>query len=48
MKLYSEDFFITPQQHIAVEPRVPQPIFPEHTHDFSEIFGDSRRWPACT
>ncbi|EKT55176.1 transcriptional activator RhaS [Providencia rettgeri Dmel1] len=38
MKLYSEDFFITPQQHIAVEPRVPQPIFPEHTHDFSEIF----------
>ncbi|MEX0425354.1 HTH-type transcriptional activator RhaS [Providencia rettgeri] len=38
MKLYSEDFFITPQQHITVEPRVPQPIFPEHTHDFSEIF----------
>ncbi|WP_265494921.1 AraC family ligand binding domain-containing protein, partial [Providencia heimbachae] len=38
MRLYSEDFFTTPQQHIAVEPRIPQPIFPEHTHDFSEIF----------
>lgn len=38
MKLYSEDFFITPQQHIAVEPRAPQSVFPEHTHDFSEIF----------
>lgn len=38
MKLYSEDFFMTPQQHITVEPRIPQPVFPEHTHDFSEIF----------
>lgn len=38
MKLYSEDYFSAPNQPIAVEPRVPQPIFPEHTHDFSEIF----------
>ena len=38
MKLYSEDYFSAPHQPIAVEPRVPQPIFPEHTHDFSEIF----------
>ena len=38
MRLYSEDFFATPQQHITVEPRIPQTIFPEHTHDFSEIF----------
>lgn len=36
-KLYSDDFFISHQQTIVVEPRMPQYAYPEHTHDFDEI-----------
>jgi AraC family L-rhamnose operon regulatory protein RhaS len=35
--LYSDDYFSSPEQTVAVELRVPQPVFPEHTHDFNEI-----------
>lgn len=36
-KLYSDDFFMSHQQTVVVEPRVPQCAYPEHTHDFDEI-----------
>ena len=35
--LYSDDFFASKDQTVAIELRVPQPVFPEHTHDFNEI-----------
>lgn len=36
-KLYANDFFTTSTQTIAVEPRAPQWVFPEHTHNFNEV-----------
>ncbi|MDG2954171.1 HTH-type transcriptional activator RhaS [Bisgaard Taxon 10/6] len=36
-KLSFKDFFKSGQQQFAIEPRVPQSDFPEHTHDFSEL-----------
>ncbi|QIQ21976.1 HTH-type transcriptional activator RhaS [Zophobihabitans entericus] len=36
-KLYSDDFFVSHEQAIAIEPRVPQYAYPEHFHDFNEI-----------
>lgn len=38
MRLCDKDFFSTPQQTIAVEPRAPQSTYPMHTHNFNEIF----------
>lgn len=32
------DFSPTLDSTIAVEPRAPQPVFPEHTHNFHEVF----------
>ncbi len=37
LQLYCTDFFTSSKQSIAIEPRYPQPNFPEHTHDFNEI-----------
>lgn len=36
--LNSEQFFPSATASISVEPRNPQPAFPEHSHDFYEIF----------
>ncbi|TCL04616.1 HTH-type transcriptional activator RhaS [Sodalis ligni] len=35
--LCGEDFFISKDATVAIEPRWPQPAFPEHYHDFWEI-----------
>lgn len=35
--LHSVDFFPSGQVPVAIEPRAPQPEFPEHHHDFYEI-----------
>jgi AraC family L-rhamnose operon regulatory protein RhaS len=35
--LHSADFFSDGDQPIAIEPRAPQGMFPEHHHDFHEI-----------
>lgn len=36
-KLCSKDYFYSSAQTIAIEPRTPQYVFPEHTHNFHEI-----------
>lgn len=36
-KLYCNDFFVSTKQTVAIEPRIPQHAYPEHTHDFNEI-----------
>lgn len=36
-KLLDKDFFSSSEQKITVEPREPQPVYPEHTHNFNEI-----------
>lgn len=36
-KLLDKDFFASSQQNITIEPREPQPVYPEHTHNFNEI-----------
>ncbi|SCY15404.1 AraC family ligand binding domain-containing protein [Basfia succiniciproducens] len=36
-KLLARDFFNNKEQPIILEPRAPQEIFPEHTHDFDEL-----------
>ena len=36
-RLTSDRFFVSKEQSVAVEPRLPQPAYPEHTHDFDEI-----------
>lgn len=36
--LFSDDFFTDNNQSVVIEPRVPQSNFPEHSHDFDEIF----------
>lgn len=35
--LHCVDFFPTGKAPVAIEPRLPQPAFPEHHHDFHEI-----------
>lgn len=35
--LHSVDFFPSGAASVAIEPRLPQPAFPEHHHDFCEI-----------
>jgi len=35
--LLDKDFFSSSDQNIAIEPRTPQPVYPEHTHNFNEI-----------
>jgi AraC family transcriptional regulator, L-rhamnose operon regulatory protein RhaS len=35
--LHSVDFFPSGHAPVAIEPRLPQPAFPEHHHDFHEI-----------
>ncbi|WP_181415922.1 HTH-type transcriptional activator RhaS [Gilliamella apicola] len=35
--LLDKDFFSSSDQNITVEPRAPQPVYPEHTHNFNEI-----------
>ncbi|EHD22305.1 MULTISPECIES: HTH-type transcriptional activator RhaS [Brenneria] len=35
--LYADDFFISKDATITIEPRIPQAAFPEHCHDFWEI-----------
>lgn len=35
--LLDKDFFVSSKQNITVEPREPQPVYPEHTHNFNEI-----------
>lgn len=35
--LHSVDFFRSGRLPVAIEPRLPQPAFPEHHHDFHEI-----------
>ncbi|MBT9430997.1 HTH-type transcriptional activator RhaS [Candidatus Sodalis endolongispinus] len=35
--LYGDDFFVSPDATVAIEPRLPQWDFPEHYHDFWEI-----------
>ncbi|HEJ9095026.1 HTH-type transcriptional activator RhaS [Serratia odorifera] len=35
--LHSRDFFPSGYQPVAIEPRAPQPAFPEHHHEFYEI-----------
>ncbi|MCX8664726.1 MULTISPECIES: HTH-type transcriptional activator RhaS [unclassified Gilliamella] len=36
-KLLDKDFFVSSDQNIALEPRAPQTVYPEHTHNFNEI-----------
>ncbi|WP_392558819.1 HTH-type transcriptional activator RhaS [Orbus mooreae] len=36
-KLFEKDYFLSKNQAIVIEPRTPQPVYPEHTHDFNEI-----------
>ncbi len=36
-KLLDKDFFVSSEQNITLEPRAPQPVYPEHTHNFNEI-----------
>lgn len=36
--LHGNDYFPSPDATLTVEPRTPQPPFPEHSHDFYEIF----------
>ncbi|WP_081299651.1 HTH-type transcriptional activator RhaS [Gilliamella sp. wkB112] len=35
--LFDKDFFACNEQNITIEPRNPQPVYPEHTHNFNEI-----------
>ena len=35
--LHSIDFFSSSSASVAIESRAPQPVFPEHHHDFYEI-----------
>lgn len=35
--LHSVDFFPSGHSPVAIEPRLPQSVFPEHSHDFHEI-----------
>ncbi|TKI03089.1 HTH-type transcriptional activator RhaS [Martelella alba] len=35
--LCGEEFFLSPEATVTIEPRWPQPDFPEHYHDFWEI-----------
>lgn len=37
LKLHTSDFFFTDNHAVTVEDRLPQPIFPIHTHDFYEL-----------
>lgn len=37
LKLQGHEFFSGDTQHVAVEPRTPQPSFPLHEHDFCEL-----------
>ncbi|MDH2925796.1 helix-turn-helix domain-containing protein [Lonepinella koalarum] len=36
-RLSYKDFFRSSQQLLAIEPRLPQENYPEHTHDFNEL-----------
>lgn len=44
--LQSTDFFPSGVSPVAIEPRIPQPEFPEHHHDFHEIVIVERGVPA--
>lgn len=35
--LHGDEFFVSPEATVAIEPRLPQNDFPEHYHDFWEI-----------